>query len=313
MNFAEFSAGEFWISLLRAEISLTVHILCGLIAGELILSSGVVERIFAPLAARIGRRGIGPLPAGALVVALGSSRAASAMLSAGYANGELTREEATFGTLSLAFPAYIRRWVGTAAVASGIAGRAGLVFAVILIMRSFTRFVWMLIMLRRAGGGRRAGNAASAGAVLPGARIRRRRIARLMLHSLPWAWTFFAVTYALMPRIEYLFTHKVAFSGAFGFLSPAGWAVAASSLAHVTAALSSAAGALAAGDLDAGGAVLALLVGHMAGTVTRVMRQNVGYWLGVFPREMMPGLVRWHLATLLSLEALSIFMVWSVV
>ena len=57
--------------------------------------------------------------------------------------------------------------------------------------------------------------------------------------------------------------------------------------------------------------MLALLVGNMVGTITRTMRQNVGYWMGIFPREMMPGLVRWHLTTLLSLEICSILLAWA--
>ena len=94
------------------------------------------------------------------------------------------------------------------------------------------------------------------------------------------------------------------------FLHAEGWAVAASSLAHVTAGLSSAAAALSAGKLGVTQAVLALLVGNMAGSVTRTMRQNVGYWVGVFPKELVKNLLRWHLATTVLLEAASVLIAW---
>ena len=333
MHFAVFGSPEFWTSLLRAELILTGNVVLGLVVGELILSSGIVDKLFAPLVPKLERRGIHRQVAGAMLVALGSARPAAAMLSASYADGEITRDEATFGALSLAFPAYLRRWVGTVTIATTIAGAAGFIYAAVLIVRSGLRFVWVVWLLRRkakqgdagvsradATQGAVACDASSATAAsgesrkTPASRdakARRKRLLRMLVRSLPWAWGFFALTYALMPQIEYLFTHRVATSGFFGFLPPEGWAVSVSALAHVTAALASAGGALKAGDLDVSHAVLALLVGNMVGTITRTMRQNVGYWMGIFPREMMPGLVRWHLTTLLSLEIVSILLAWA--
>jgi hypothetical protein len=40
------------------------------------------------------------------------------------------------------------------------------------------------------------------------------------------------------------------------------------------------------------------------------MRQNVGYWSGIFPKKLLPGLVRWHFATTIALEALSVLVAW---
>ncbi len=326
MSFAAFGTPAFWTSLLRAELILTGNVVFGLVAGELILGSGIVEKLFAPLVPRLERQGIHRAVAGAMLVALGSARPAAAMLSASYADGEITRDEVTFGALSLAFPAYLRRWVGTATVAAGIAGAAGFIYAAALIVRSGLRFVWVLWLLRRKSLFCRGAQCAPAingmseetraNTVRPyktgknTGPARRRRLLKMLTRSLPWAWGFFAITYALMPQIEYLFTHRVAASGLFGFLPPEGWAVSVSALAHVTAALASAGGALEAGDLDVSHAVLALLVGNMIGTITRTMRQNVGYWMGIFPREMVPGLLRWHLMTLLSLEIVSIALAW---
>lgn len=308
----------FWTSLLRAELILTGNLAVGLAVGELILCSGIVDRLFAPFVPRLERHGIHRLVAGAVFVALGSARPAAAMLSAGYADGEITRDEATFGALSLAFPAYLRRWVGTVTVASAVAGAAGFIFASVLIVRSGVRFAWVLWLLKRRSPRRLGaplsdparGRAAAARMPL---RARIARLSRNLARSLPWAWVFFALTFALIPQIEYLFTHHVASAGFFKFLPPEGWAVSVSSLAHVTAALASAGGALGAGELDVPQAVLALLVGNMVGTVTRTMRQNVGYWMGIFPRDMALGMLRWHLTTLLTLEVLSILLAWAAV
>lgn len=310
MDIVSVSEPTFWRGLLRAELLLTFNIVLGLGIGELILSLGLVERVFAPLIPRLARWGIHSKIAAAMMIALGSPRSGAALIAASYADGEISRDEATYGTLSLAFPGYLRRWVGTVTMATGIAGRAGLIYALVLISRSALRFAWVLGMLIRRGDRWVGGTAPKVSATLPSAGKRRRRLLKSMLRSLPWAWGFFALTYALIPFVERIFTEHVARWGWHAFLPPQGWAVAVSSLAHSTAALSSARGAIASADLGVGQAVLALLVGNMVGTITRVMRQNVGYWMGIFPRELVSNLVRWHLATMFTLELLSICIAW---
>jgi Uncharacterized protein conserved in archaea len=301
----------FWRGLLRAELILTCNVVVGLFVGEVILSSGVVDRLFAPVIPRLARWGIHNKVAAALLMALGSPKTGAALIAASYADGEITRDEATYGTLALAFPAYLKRWVVTASTALSIAGRAGLIYALVLVSRSAVRFVWLLCLLRRSGVHAATGDLAAARPSRPvDAKARRKRLLRTVTRSLPWAWAFFAVTYALIPLIERFFTDHVAQYAWARILPPQGWAVAVSALAHVTAALSAARGVLAAGDLNVPQAVLALLIGNMIGTITRMMRQNVGYWMGIFPRELMGNLIRWHLATTLSLEAVSILIAW---
>jgi hypothetical protein len=306
----------FWNALFRAELMLTLNIAAGLITGELILSLGIVDMVFAPLVPFLSRHGIHRTIAGAMLVALGSSRSGAAMIAASFADGGISKEEATYGTLSLAFPGYLRRWVGTAAMAFSLAGLAGLIYAAILVARSAARFAWVVFLLARHGGTDSEGEPSKglniSDDVKQSPRSRRKRLLATMCRSLPWAWFFFAVAYAAMPFVERAFTDHVALWGLYAFLPPEGWAVAASALAHVMAALSSARAALAAGDLSVPQAVLALLVGNMVGTVTRTMRQNVGYWMGVFPKDLIPGLVRWHLTTMFSLEIATIFMAWGI-
>jgi hypothetical protein len=302
----------FWEALLRAELILTANIALGLLFGEIILSLGIVDRVFAPVVPLLAKWGVHSAIAGAMLVALGSPRSGAALISASYADGDLSREEATYGTLSLAFPGYLRRWVGTAAMAFGIAGLAGLIYAIVLVTRSAIRFVWVVFLLRRKAGRTRLSAEPPSNAAPPqtNAKARRRRLVKTLARSLPWAWFFFALTYAVMPFVERAFTDHVAKWGLYAFLPPEGWAVAVSALAHVAAALSSAGGALAAGKLGVAQAVLALLVGNMVGTITRTLRQNVGYWMGIFPAELVPNLLRWHLVTMFSLEAASIFIAW---
>jgi hypothetical protein len=317
MEIVPVSSPLFWNALFRAELTLTLNIAAGLITGEIILSLGIMDMVFAPLVPFLSRHGIHRTIAGAMLVALGSSRSGAAMIAACFADGGISKEEATYGTLSLAFPGYLRRWVGTAAMAFGLAGIAGLIYAAILIARSAARFAWVVFLLARRDRANMDDSPCHRALNIgddekQSAKSRRRKLLSTMCRSLPWAWLFFAIAYAAMPFAERAFTDHVALWGLYSFLPPEGWAVAASALAHVMAALSSARAALAAGDLSVPQAVLALLVGNMVGTITRTMRQNVGYWMGIFPKEIVPGLVRWHLATMFSLEIATIFMAWGI-
>jgi hypothetical protein len=312
MDVISVSSGGFWPALLAAEAMLTLNIALGLAIGELILALGVVERVFAPLVPMLGRFGIHEKIAAAMLLSVGSSRSAAALISGAYVSGDISQDEATFGSLSLAFPGYLRRWVGTAAMASGIAGRAGMIFALVLLFRSACRFAWVVALMIRRGGRRSSPISTVKPMEAPRWGERARRLFKILKRSLPWAWAFFALTYALVPLIDVFFTEHVAKWGFYSFIPAEGWAIAVSSLAHVTAALSSASGALARGSLGVGQAVLALLVGNMVGSVTRTMRQNVGYWVGIFPKDLIPGLLRWHFVTTLTLEAVSIFIVWFV-
>ena len=307
--FMELVASEiFWRELLSAELTLTVSIVASLAVGEVILAFGLVDRLFAPVIPFMGRIGIHEKIAAAMLMSLGTSRAAAGLISGAYSDGEITRREAVCGTLSLAFPGYLRRWVVTAATAAGLAGRAGFIFACALLARSACRFIWVVAMLAGGGGRMPCGAAQAAPAV--SWEERARRTFKLLRKSLPWAWVFFALTYALVPLVDRVFSERVAEWKLYSVLPAEGWAVVISSLAHVTAAYSAAAGALSSGRLGVGQAVLALLVGNMLGSVTRTMRQNVGYWVGVFPKDLVPKLLRWHLVTNVTLELVSIFIAW---
>jgi hypothetical protein len=288
-----------------------LNIAAGLAVGELILGLGLIDRLFSPLIPRLRRIGIHGKIAAAMLLALGAPRSGAALISRAHAEGELTDDQATFGTLSLAFPGYLRRWTGTAAVATAIAGVSGFIFALVLVLRSACRFVWVTFLLARRA--RASGGVfAELEKTSPGVRERAGRVLILLRRSLPWAWIFFALTYVIVPFVDGAFSEYASRGGLLWFLPAEGWAVAASSLAHVTAGLSSAAAALSAGKLSAAQTVLALLAGNLAGSVTRTMRQNVGYWVGVFPKGLVKNLLRWHLATTAVLEIFSVLIAWCV-
>ncbi len=101
-----------------------------------------------------------------------------------------------------------------------------------------------------------------------------------VLGNVQLAWFFYAVAFALVPYAESAFRRW--FMGG-SFLPLAGWAVAAASMAHVSAALALTGGSLAAGELSVAQAVFALLLGNGLGIVTRALRQNAGYYFGLFP------------------------------
>ncbi|MDR0764136.1 MAG: hypothetical protein LBE65_00895 [Synergistaceae bacterium] len=296
---------------MRAECVLTLNIAFGLAVGETILALGVIDRFFSPLIQRLERIGIHGKIAAAMVLALGAPRSGTALISRAYSEGELTGDQATFGTLSLAFPGYLRRWAGTAAVAAAVAGVSGFIFALVMLSRSACRFVWAVALLSRRARAR-SGAAAGLDIARVGTGERIARVLARLKRSLPWAWAFFALTYVLVPFADDAFSKYASRGKMLWFLPAEGWAVAASSLAHVTAGLSSAAAALSAGKLGVAQTVLALLAGNMAGSVTRTMRQNVGYWVGVFPGELVKNLLRWHLATTTVLEAASVLIAWCV-
>ena len=180
-------------------------------------------------------------------------------------------------------------------------GVTGGIFAMFLLLRSTARFFLAFFILRRGGG-----ETVETLNPLP-ARQERGRLLRWqkLLRTLPLAWIFFAVAYALVPWADAFF--KSYFLGGT-FLPLAGWTVAAASLAHVSAALALAGGSLAAGGLSTVQAVFALILGSSLGVVSRVLRQNAGYYFGLFPPSMARSLLFWNLATILPLVGLSLLL-----
>lgn len=284
-------------ALLRGELWLTFDILLGLLIGDLVLRWGLADRLMRRMMPWLRRHGIGPLVGLALTLSLGSAKAGAAVLASALSEGRIDRHTALWGTLSLAFPAYLRRWPATLVLSVSMTGLVGGIFALVLILRSLVRFALVVCVLR-----------SRESCELPREEVPdRRRVGwgfyRKLGVTLPLAWFFYAVAFALVPYAESAFRRW--FMGG-SFLPLAGWAVAAASVAHVSAALALTGGSLAAGELSAAQAVFALLLGNGLGIVTRALRQNAGYYFGLFPAGLARSMLFWNVGTVALLTGLSL-------
>ena len=284
-------------ALLRGELWLTFDILLGLLIGDLVLRWGLADRLMRRMMPWLRRHGIGPLVGLALTLSLGSAKAGAAVLASALSEGRIDRHTALWGTLSLAFPAYLRRWPATLVLSVSMTGLVGGIFALVLILRSLVRFALVVCVLRSRESGELPLEEA------PGRRRMGWGFYRKLGVTLPLAWFFYAVAFALVPYAESAFRRW--FMGG-SFLPLAGWAVAAASMAHVSAALALTGGSLAAGELSVAQAVFALLLGNGLGIVTRALRQNAGYYFGLFPAGLARSMLFWNVGTVALLTGLSL-------
>ena len=277
--------------LLRGEIYLTAEIITGLLIAEVILRlkiPDVIMKHFAP-------KNIPPVTALAVAVSAGSSKAGAAVISSSLSRGEISGSSALWSVLMLPLPSYLRRWPSTFALSLGMAGKAGGIFAVSLLARSILRFMIALHFLRRENRNKtfQTHNADS----FPESRK------YFTLHSLtktlPIAWIFFALAYILVPVADGIM--REIFADGDTFLPLSGWAVSAASIGHVNAALSIAGGAIHSGELSVSQGVFALILGSGLGTVTRILRQNAGYYYGLFEKRTATKMLMMNFATIIPL------------
>ncbi len=102
-----------WQALLRGELLMTFNIVLGLVIGDVIMRYGFADRVMSRFLPALNRLGIGPVLAASLTVSVGSSKAGAALLAKALEEGRMTREGALWGTISLSFPAYLKRWPST--------------------------------------------------------------------------------------------------------------------------------------------------------------------------------------------------------
>lgn len=278
-----------WSGLLRGELRLTFDILAGLAVGMLVLRSGLADKLMKRLLPFLRRAGIGPVLGMALTISLGSAKAGAAFIASALREGRIGERPAKWGTLMLSFPAYLHRWPSTMVMAVSLAGLPGAIFGVTLLVRSAARFVLLAAILKRGEGEGGELTEEAAGSA------RNMKFGTRMLKTLPIAWFFYGVAYALVPWAEEALREWLL--GGTAFLPLAGLTVAAASIAHVSAALALAGGSLAAGDLSVAQAVFALLFGNSLGIVTRLFRANAGYYFGLFSKETAKELLFWNFAT----------------
>ena len=283
--------------LLKGEITLTIDIILGLILGEVIIRLKIADKIMK----RFMPRNIPGVTCLALAASFGSSKAGAAIISSALANNTITEREAIYSVLMLALPSYLRRWPSTLALSAGMAGKAGVIFAVSLLVRSTLRFLWVFALLR--GKNTDTDNTQHDVKELQYS-LGPAKMAKKLMKSLPLAWVLFAVSYSLVPMTDRVFTAN--FSGSFLPLS--GWTVAAGSIAHVSGALAMAGGAMASGELNTTQAVFALVLGSGLGTATRLLRQNAGYYFGLFPVRTAKKMLLMNFATIMPLIVLNVIL-----
>ena len=285
-----------WAALLKGESSMTLNIVFGLLLGDGIVRLGLAERLLRGLLPVLKKIGIGPILSVALTLSIGSSKAGAALLAAALEEGRIEKKGALWGTLALSFPAYLRRWPSTFFLASGMAGTAGGVFALVLLLRSLGRFLLVVSKSRYSESERSESEAVKVRP--PGFSSLYRRLWK----TLPLAWLFFAAAFLLMPQIENLLKEKLGGS----FLPAAGWGVAAAAVAGITASLALAGGSLSSGELSVSQTVFALLLGNGLGYLTRAVRQNAGYFFGLYPLNLARSILFWSVVTMLPFVAVSL-------
>lgn len=86
----------------------------------------------------------------------------------------------------------------------------------------------------------------------------------------------------------------------------AGMSIVAASISHVTAALSLAGGAMSAGTLSVTEVLFALILGSGFGTFTRILRQDAGYYYGLFSKGIATRMLVMNLATILPLIVMNL-------
>ena len=275
--------------LIWGEIYLTFDIILGLIIGNIIIRLRLSDIIMKHLLPR----NIPPVTGLAVAISAGSSKAGAAIIASSLLKHEISERQALWSVLMLPLPSYLRRWPSTFALSVSMAGKAGAIFALSLLVRSIARFMIALHFLRREGR-----EYTFIPQELEGKDYTHGLIRNLM-KTLPTAWIFFALSYLLSPVIDAFF--RDIFAGNDTFLPVSGWSVAAGSIAHVSAALSLAGGAMSSGELGTMQAAFALILGSGLGTASRIMRQNAGYYFGLFPKNIASKMLLMNFATIIPL------------
>ncbi|MDD4021643.1 MAG: hypothetical protein PHT11_07825 [Synergistaceae bacterium] len=289
-----------WTGMLKGMGYLVLSVTGGLGLGRAIIYFSLPERILASMLPHLKKWRIPAQALFALGVSIGSSRAGSALIAEAYRNDLLSEKEAIFGTLLQSFPGYLKRWAVSFPVAAALAGSAGIIYSLVVLARSFCRFVFFLCMLR---GKELPGQVSPELADRQNSGTGSFSFFGSLARTLPPSLGFFALAYLATPVLQGFIEERGAH---LPLLSAAGWSVAAASFAHVNAALGAAGGALASGSLTTAQAVLALLAGNMLAVLSRVLRQDIAFWIGIFPGKMVRSLFAWNLATLLAVMSISV-------
>ena len=271
---AKLIEGEFW---------LTVHVLLGLVVGEVVLRLKLPELVMRRIVPMLRLNASSGL---AVATSFASSKAGAAILSTSLAKGEISEKCCVWSVLMLSLPSYLRRWPSTLLLSLSLAGRAGGIYAAVMLFLSVGRFAVAYYFARTDS------SAVSADLKAPS---RTMPLMKRVIKTLPYAWVFFAVSYSLVPLLN------KSLQGMF-----TGSVIAASAVVRVNAALTMAGGLLSRGELTLREAVFALLLGSSLGTFGRVLRMNAGYYFGFFPHRTAVKMLALNLLTIAPFIAITL-------
>ena len=284
--------------LLRAEVKLTIDIIAGLMLGEVIMRLGLAEKLLKAFMPFLARHKIPSVTVLALGASLGSSRAGAALIASALHNRKISERSAVWSVLTLPFPAYLKRWPMTFIMSMSLAGKAGGIFALSLLLRSALRFAAAVMFLMREHDGE---NVLSLPETAPAKTAH--NFLRQLTRTLPAAWVCFAGAYMLVPIVNEIF--RGMFAG--GLLPASGWSITAASVAHMRSALALAGGSMAAGELTVPQAVFALVLGSGLGTATRILRQDAGYYFGLFEVRIARKMLLMNFITIIAAISINLF------
>ena len=285
--------------LIYGEISLTLHILLGIILGEVIMRYHLPEKFFSRIAKYLRINSVTALAAAS---AFASSQTGAAILSSALSHGQISEHCAVWSVLLLSLPAYLKRWPSTFFLSVSMAGKIGAVYALTMLAITIGRFLIAYTFVKSEDISSSSLQHSSLSNKIPSLKS----YAKKLLSLLPAAWLCYGAAYLLVPMLN---SHlKDIFSGSILPLS--GWTVAASAIVRVNASLALINGYLASGNLTVHQAVFALLLGSGLGTITRILRMNAGYYFGFFPLRIARKMLLLNYLTITPLVLISILIAY---
>ena len=257
-------------NLLAGELKLTLDIILSLLLGEIILRFDLARRFLKRL------NFINPTTALALTLSLGSSKTGAGVLANALEKNLISEKVVIWSVLMLPFISYLKRWPGTFLMSTSMAGIAGSIFALFLLLRSAGRFFVALSFLKKCD----SPEILNLKIEVQRHKFNLKSMFKKLARSLPISWLFFALAYSLIPYINKIL--EGALKNNFVLIPFEGWTIAAASISHITAALALTNGALNSGALNNFQALFALILGSALGILTRILRQDASYYFGLF-------------------------------
>ena len=281
-------------NLLTGELKLTLDIILSLAIGEIILRFDIAGYFLKHI------KGINKITALALAVSIGSSKTGAGILAKSLDKKIISEKIVIWSVLMLPLISYLKRWPMTFMLAIGLAGFPGGLFALFLIGRSLARFFLALCFLKKYDEPENFNNIITAKTT----RINLKSFVKKLARYLPVSWLFFAIAYSIVPYVNKFL--EAMLENNFMLIPLSGWAVAAASVAHVNSALALTGGAIASGSLNNSQALFSLILGSALGLVTRILRQDAGYYFGLFKFNLALKILLLNFMTVLPFVILSL-------